>query len=682
MQIFLTNHKNQFLILLSVILYTISFLINSIFDIPYFLYISGFFFALFIPGLVLKNIIDPNNDLIGNIIAAPIFTIFFFVPFYYLITSILHGKINFIIIFVLILVITIVSAIQSHKKRETKKEKYLYDKHLLFGIGAFLLIHLITTLAYRFVPEIDGYKDILRIDDAISSGIFDISYRPLFTFFATYLSLISQISPYWLFKFGLIIIQLSSIYYLYRIIKSFGANNSVIKYLTLLTAVSVPVINLEIDYIRPNVIFIATLFPFVYYLANGLSGNKKFLMISTVLSTIGILYHEFFVFLFALNIIFVFLYFWKEFTIFKKLLTLLFISITILILLSNIEKISTLQNILNTLINLMQLFANGISWKWWYMSTYLNMDGNNLGWIGLGGAIKFYAYFLSPFLFLILIVYPYVFIKKLKQKDTVTNLEKVSFSILMIGLIFAEFFPRIDFKTLPDRFWPIISMSLILLTIPVLSHFKNLLNKKIVLLIILLLLVTGIGGSVYIAKVKAGYTSSKEYKAATWIKNNTPKNSLFITQGGNGAMLDYFAKRKNIVPTPSFFLLKSKVPAESAAKKSEKILKNINDLFQDSLKNPTDQKLSALNSNLKAYNKEKKDEELTKNLEYSEYQLPAGENIYILYSFDKFNNYYSQRKWWQNANFQGADLTKFNDTSEYELVYNDNNIVYIWKKIN
>lgn len=672
----MTNKKNGILAI-SFAVFAISFILHALLHFSAPLYISGFFLALFIPGFAIKNVINPKEDWLNNLLAAPVFTIFFFVPLYYMATLILHGKINFALAFVFIAAISLLSFILTYKKEDPRENDNSDNKYLYFGIGAFILIHLATTLVYKFIPEIDGYTDLAHIENVISSGIFNISVRSLFSFLVSYIALISQIPPYWLFKFGMILIQVSGIYYLYKIIKIAEVKQSFTKYLILLSLISVPVINLEIDYVRPNVIFIMAILPFIYYLSRGLEGEKKYFLFSSVIVATGLFIHEFFIILFLINLFSILNHFYQKLIGSKKITAWAIGGVIFFMMLLNIDKFNFLLTPLQLTGDFIKMAQTGLKWNWWFLGGYSNIDGFNLGWTGFKDVFNYYAYSVSPFLAFSFLLYLFVLIKKVYSDEKIFPTEKIAIFLLFLGLFFAEFLPRIDFKTLPDRFWPMISMSLIALS-PFVFSKLNLSNKKPFRFIIIILLFVGILGSIYIAKAKGGYTSDREYAAAQWAKRNTPENSFFITQGGNGVMLNYFAKRKNIFSSASLFLSENNHDSPARTKISERIYKNIVELFNESLADPRDDRLTSLNQNLKAYHEEIEKEKLAKNLESQEFVLPKNENVYVLYSFDKFNNYYVNRKWWRDMNFYGADLNKFKDG--YELVYNDNDIVYIWKK--
>ena len=670
MREFLKTNKTNKIILAAFFVFLASLVLHSAFNFNIPLYFSGFFLAIFVPGAAILNVLESKKNYLEKFFTAPVFTVFFFMPIYYLLTLATDRKTSFLLALISIVTISLCSFIFA---KERVEEKEIADTHylkfILLGIIAFLFVHSATILSYRFVPEIDGYLGIMKTEEILSSGRFDISYRPLFLLFTSYVSQISQIPPYWLFKFAIIIIQISGIYYLYQLTTLANIKQRTTKYLILLSFAAVPIINLEIDYVRPNILFILAVLPFIYYLSRGLEGKRKYLIFSSIISTAGLMIHEFFIGLFILNAFFIFGYFFRNLEYRKKLAIKLAGTVFFFIMLLNFERFSFLQLPINIVEDLLNMIQIGLSWSWWFLSGYSNMDGFDLGWTGFRNVLNYYAYSLSPFLALLFPFMLFFLMKKIFKKENFSATEKVSLSILIMGLVFAEFLPRLDFPTLPDRFWPMISISLIAISPFVFSGLKPL-NTKLFRSIAAIFLLIGISGSVYIAKSKAGYVSDREYEAAIWIKENTPSDSIFITQGGNGAMLDYFARRKNIVP-PNTFFLSGNMGERNDNKKSEKMLKTIEGLFAESLKNPTEKNLSLLEASLKKYDNERSREKFIESFENQE-------AVYVLYSFDKFNNYYANRQWWRESNFFGADLRKFNEN--YDLVYNNNDIIYIWKK--
>lgn len=669
-------------ILTSLAIFAASFLLHVLADINVFLYISGFFLALYVPGLAIQNLYGSRLGLLNNLITAPLFTLFFFIPTYFFLTKfLLNGQINFGIAITSLTTVALFSVWKTSSNRDCVKSDSSNKKYVLFGISIFILFHVASTLVYKFIPEVDGYTDLLRVEKISDTGVFNFSQRPLFSFFMSYLTLISHISPYFLFKFGAVLIQTTGIYYLYQITIKANIQSSFIKYLVMASFISIPIVNLEIDYIRPNIIFIFALLPFIYYLSLGIESSKRALLLSTTIASVGLLFHDFFGALFLINALFITHYFYKNLSSRNRSLFLILLATCFLILLINIRHFPILPLFLYFAQQILQMVIDGLHWKWWFLNNYSNMDGNYLGWNGPVDVAKYYAYSLSPILGFALITFVITLFKKIWGRATLpqlSSIEKVALSVLSVGLLFAEILPRIDYPTLPDRFWPMTSLS-ILAILPFIISRSEFFKKKAVQKISLVLILIGIGGSLYIASAKGGYTSDKEYQAAQWILNNTPKNAIFITQTGNGPMINYFSKRDIIVPQSYFFLPDNALLQSKMIPKSGRLYNDITTLFNESLREPSDARLATLNTTLKKYHEEKEKEKLANDIMNPNLTIPPDkQNIYILYSQDKFNGYYANRDWWLTTNFYGADLNKFIDG--YDLVYNDSDRVYIWKK--
>lgn len=677
MKKYLIKNNSQKVLLLSLIVFCMSYFLYLIFQIEFPLNLSGFVLAIFIPGFAIKTIFYPKENLVNNMLISPVFTIFIFIPLIYIIFNFFGLKIEFSDLFWSVFIISTVSFIFNYKNNNFEKINLVDNKFIFFGIIMFLLVHLATTSVYRFIPEVDGYTYIGQITKIIQTGVNNITLRPVFHFFVSYVSLISKISPYLLFKYYLILIQISGIYYYYKIIKLSKIKSSYIIYLSLLALVSVPVINLEIDYIRPNIFFIFGFIPFVYYLARGIDNNKSYLFLSTIISVTGIMYHEFFVILLLVNFIFILSFLYNKFDNYKRLLFFVGLAMLSLIALINVKKIPVVSYLLMLVRNVVDLIMNGLQWKWWFLSSYTNMDNTYLGWNGIEDVSKYYAYSLSPLLIIVLIASILLLFRQIKQNKQLLVIEKMSYLIMFIGLAFTELLPRINFKTLPDRFWPMVVLSSLALLPFVLSKIK-LFSLRFFIILSLMLIFIGIGGSIYIAKMKGGYTTEKEYLATQWILNNTDADSVFISQIGNGVMLDYFANRKMIVPASSFFFDNNLIRTEQIPFKSTSILETVQDLYLKSLVDPREDNLFLLTDNIKRYHQEIEIEKVKNNFIDSKYVLPKYNDLYVLYSMDKFNSYYGRRKWWRDINFYGANLSNF--LKGYELVYNDDNIVYIWRK--
>lgn len=645
------------------------------FKLPF--YILSFFLALCIPGFIIGSLFDYHSDTLTKIITAPVFTIFFFIPSYFVFTKITDEKVGLLIAIFFLCTLTLLFFLK--KKNYTSSTETLEKRPFLITITAFLILHLISISLYKFIPEVDGYTYLLNLESKALSDLIDTGFRPFFYSLIYYLSSISHIAPYQLFKFWMILLQISGIYYLYQIILKTNIQTNAVKYVALLSFLSIPIINLEIEYIRPNIIFIFAILPFVYYLSEGLENSKRktCFLISTVISSVGLLFHDFFVFLFLINTVFITIYFYKKLNPVQRMFGILTLVICLFIFLININKLPILPLLLYGAEQMLKLISSGISWKWWFLENYSNMDGNNLGWNGPSNILKYYAYSLSPVLFITLFTYPVILWNKLRKKIVVTFVEKIALSIACVGLFFAEILPRINYPTLPDRFWPMISISFLILLPFTLSEVKSPKKSKALSIFLCALIAIGIGGTLYISYAKGGYTTEREYNASQWIKKNTPADAGFITQIGNMPMVSYFAKREIIVPPESFFLpLENSLPLSGKQKSQELYLTSLT-LFKESLNHPNDSNLLLLKSSIEDYHREVKFEKLLHIQNNPMEKIPKKDSLYVLYSKDKFTGYYATRDWWRKINFNEADLQKFHE--KYPLVYNDDDEIYIWK---
>ncbi len=675
--------------------YLISFLLEKYFGVSIFINLIGIIYLL---------IITPYNitSLFKKYSASPIekylsyLIIYFFVliPTYFFANLFFTFKISALNIFWVNVWIFVFSILVLWSKKrlsfsfpkwpKINLRKVFQKNWILFSaLIAYFFIHAINFYFYKFIPEWDSYPDLVRIGKVVNSGTIIQTYRGFFTTSMSLISAFSHISPYVLFSFWMIILQSAFLLVLYRFIKIYKIKNKFTQLIIFLSALSVPVINMEIDMIRPQNLIILFLPIYIYFFYQALSTKKKkYWILSTLIAIFGLNYHEFFVFIFGLHFLWIFIllfkkYFYKNSAPDKKLIFILSSALG----LSLFYILSSKNNFISfTLITAQNILA-GIShisqWKFWFLGHYAS-DGASLqmGWAGIAGALKYYAYYLSPALALLLIYLIYSLRKKYIIKD---SLLKILLPFLIIFLGFSEILPRLNYLYLPERFWLMIDLLLILALIPFLSYGKNIYSQRkfsIFLLIFFIFLLIGLSGSFYVANGKKALTSPNEFSASQWIKKNTPNNAFFISQGANNPMIKFFAKRKLITPNASFFLSPNIVnyspQAEITALNNslnEKIQLSEN-IMRDYLnKKISFQKFISL---ILQYNQSI----ITIKKDIQSKSAILNTPIYILYSQDKFKSIYNQRQWWQKNNFFGANLNKFNQ--HYPLVYNKNGI-YIWK---
>jgi len=346
---------------------------------------------------------------------------------------------------------------------------------------------------------------------------------------------------------------------------------------------------------------------------------------------------------------------------------------------------------LNGLARNISLSLSRFHFDFWFIDSYQNIDGVQMGWPGLM-TLLYYGYNLGLFFPVVVIIQFFI------KKRTYTSIkENWLFAVaFFLFLLVAEVFPRIGLAYLPDRAWLFVSLILcFLLPKVIVSTFEDMRLKVAKTWIVALIVLSSLL-SWSITYTKQGWTTGNEYEAAIFVKDKTPKNSVLITQSGNYAMVKYFADRKKSTPDPSFFLDADKISSieiEDVAKQSDSLtpdqttnLKNQDNELLNKLQPIFD--ASAIGAFEVARDKIDVNHEISLYLEeklsylnqIAQSELDSSP-IYILYSGDKFTGLYGSRQWWRDSNAYGADISKFDQNPLLKKVYDIGNIkIWLYEK--
>ena len=556
---------------------------------------------------------------------------------------------------------------------------------LLSVIFFYTILHIINYHFYIFIPEWDGYSDLIKIKNADGLNSLETSYRGFFTVAIILISKFSKIPPYNIFSSWLIILQASIIITTFLFVKAYNLKNQWHQFIILLATLSIPVLNMEIDVVRPQTIFVILAPIYLYFLFQALKSNKySYWLITTIIIVTGLNYHEFFLFLFILHSIVLLTVLYKKYhsspnhkdrLILYLFLVIIFLLGIILAQHSSFLKYSALvfKDIIHKVSDIQQ-------WRWWFLHDYTgDSSAQQLGWTGIDGAIKYYSYYASPIVIFTLISIIYLATVQ-KLKKIASFIWPIPFLIILL-LSYSELLPRLNYAYLPERIWIIITILSISL-IPLITNIvKKKYSKKILttyLSLIVLLSTIGVSGSVYIAKNKKALTNKSEYQAVLWIKNNTPKNTTLISQPANKPMIEFFAER-NFVSASINTFNDGNVLTITTQATDQKIDIDINSiqelLHTTTINNTLDLEkiiniLSQAKTNLVKLQEEKDTHKKNFSSEKS--------SLYILYSTNKFTGLYAEREWWLKANSYNAKIE--NLTKKYPLIYNKDG-VYIWEVI-
>lgn len=550
----------------------------------------------------------------------------------------------------------------------------------LTALSLYAGIHMLNYHFYGFIPEWDSYGDLIRISHGIESGMIETPYRGFFATATQILSVFSGLNPYLVFSIIYIALQSTLIFAIRSLLDEYEIRKTASVILIYAIALSIPVVNMEIDMVRPQNIFII-LFPiFFIFILRFLRDRSAFSgFFAIIIAASGINYHEFFTFPLLISVGLIGISMAK-----KSLRTptskdaLIFILITlvgILFLTSLSETAPFPREIISIAKKILIGVSDTSSWRLWFLGHY-ESDGDALqmGWPGFDGAMKYYAYYLSPALSIILLVLGFSLIKRnLMSKDI---LFRTSLPFIASFLLFAEILPRFNYLYLPERFWLLIDIMLIFVAIPLIRYLDTRKYATSMSTLLFILCLIGSVGSIYVAKNKKSLTSQGEYRAAMWIQTNTPEKAVFISQSANSPMIQFFAHRTMISVEPEYFLSDEIIEQNPEKKIAEirKLLKRNLDAVSRLTKKFAENKISFLEFSNTI--QKRKTTIKRENKEIDQWESTINQSKYVVYSYDKFDTIYRNREWWLRSNFFGANIEKFNRT--YPLVYQDGG-VYIWK---
>jgi hypothetical protein len=593
--------------------------------------------------------------------------------------SILNIKIAILIFWFVSFIIGLIG-LKTQNNNLSKNNNY---KPLYWSLIVAFSILVIIFIIYPFIPEADPYTYIAIVKNILNQSprALNIS-RPLFALTLSAISSISNTDIGLISKFILPLFGLNIILPIYLIARKTLKNNWLI-FLATILPITAPVVLTESVITRTQVAILFTL-PGILYLL-GKSLKERLYWLNSFLLLISLILFKF-----------------HELALFTILVTLITLIINLFPEIKKSPKVSLAFAILGVIAIHPYLVSSGIlanfnsytnyfisriwplHFRLWFISHYTNADGTQIGWPGLSW-IEYYGYNLGALIPFLLI---FIFVLKQWSKNIFTkdNLPAITSFTLYLGI--AEILPRFNIAYLPDRAWPFLILSLALLIPSLLYRLEQILTKNGFVIIISCLIIISFGATIYLNYSKQGWVSQNEYEAAQFIKNNTPKDSIVISQGGNGPLINYYANR-TFSPQPNIF--SAKINNDRKITDITNTSKNIaNHQLLTNQKETLVSQFNSINLSGLAQQKELDQVKNERNILYQQitsinnafqikpiHPVSISSPIYILYSKDKFNNLYGTRLWWREFNSYNADLELFN-SDNFKLIYSRDN-VDIWK---
>ena len=678
--------------ILTIFLYAIGFFYSQKTDFDWLLQLMGAFYLLILTPLNLLTLFKIRlNHWLEWLLASISLYFTGIVPFFFIANYFFHLPFSWIFIgffnlslslLVIILFFSfsnfsrLINQISFKTFPQIIRRAVLKYWPLIIALLLYAWLHLLNYHFYIFMPEWDGYTQLIEIKNVLKNNILLIPYRGFFTVATVLLTRWAQIPPYTVFTFLFVALQASLIIVIFLLLKMTAIKKPWLQLIFLLSALAVPVINLEIDAVRPQNIFLILLPVYFYFLLRALTTRRKtYWILSTLIAWGSLNYHEFFIFIFLLHNFTLILLFFQRYYLKAedkrdRLIFYLLLLVFLLLALLSREYFPFLNYFILVAKKIAAQIVQTEKWRWWFLNNYSgDYSQQPLGWPGIWGALKYYAYYASP---LVLFSFFLLLLESVRQKKIPFLLLPATFLVFLL-LIYAELLPRLNYTYLPERVWVIIDI-LMILSLPLLFVYlppKSFWKKTFPFLLASLSLI-GLMGTVYVAKNKKSLISQNEFHAAQWIKTYTPPETIFISQTANGPLIKYFAQRQMVAFPPDFtqnYTLDNRKINPDFLQKN--LLANIEHLLhQQKIKS-----LDDLNFVIR-YLKENRQRLVRLQQKTKTSFFSSDSPLYILYSLDKFKTLYSQREWWLKANYYNLDINKL--TEKYPLVYNKNGI-YIWR---
>lgn len=550
--------------------------------------------------------------------------------------------------------------------------------------------------AYTFLPDKDPFKWLFRLSELFENNqLSPETYRPFFSGITYIFTQITGISIFYFFKYIIPFLSLSIVFSVWLFSRKMKSKNA--QLLVLLSSLITPNIILYSQTAMPQVFTIFLTYYFVSFLIYYHQKRDLFYYLAAgLISFFSIFYHEISAILFFIWIIFTLIYFRKKISIGKR--DILYI---IIILLSNLS-LFKIDFIHYWFRKISLLFAEGVRINLLFPAQYVNIDGNAMGWNGLGGISKFYAYYVGPLLFLVLVLIVLNLIRNIDFRIYLK--EKLKYPELTILLCcFLSFFtiseilPRIiNISILPDRAWifgGIFSTLFLFLLINYLENKKTN-NIKINLLFLTTLLIV-IYGAFFINNQKKYLITKNEIASAKWIKENLPENRVIVSSTHH-SIIKYYSN-STLIPVSKNFYYEDKSLKIFENKETYVLLDN-SELLEYALntKKDAEELISFISNNENIHDVNSKSEILSKsatnNITSSRAilskinsskraALSESSNIYIYYSEKSSKNPYISRPYELAKNLPNSEFVFDNYPQRFEKIYekDGDGKVIIWK---
>lgn len=269
-------------------------------------------------------------------------------------------------------------------------------------------------------------------------------------------------------------------------------------------------------------------------LYSWITGYTVFYLLAGLLALIMIFYHELSIFVF-LPWMFITLLSFRS-LIYEKVKSHKTITLLLLIIILSQENFALHEIIRFTYSwteKIIGLFLHP-SMNLTFPISYINIDGNAVGWGSWLGSLKYYSFYAGPItilsiLFLTVLTLKQIqFLKSLITKLSIHREILINVSLFAIFFLIAEIFPRFfNVALFPERAWGFAALFILPLALLGYKVSKEKFHSIIASLFIAGILLN-IGAAIYINSQKKYLITPNQIQSAEWIKDNLPSERIIF----------------------------------------------------------------------------------------------------------------------------------------------------------
>jgi hypothetical protein len=631
-----------------------------------------------------------NIAAVGGIILVPIINLFeiSFLGEYHQFIVVLNSVVFYLIAFLLKKYFTINNTVENNNPifNLWKSDKKVF---LFFGF-VFLIyagvVGLVVT-AYYALPDFDPYYWMSRtqacVADRFNPGCF--SERYLYEGLNLLFTYSSKIDIYAYFKYVFPFISLVLIFPALLVAKS--AKTVAGKMVIALLPLCIPSTLLYLLTPMPQAMAIVLSFYFLYWLSYSyLSGNKLFYYLAGAMTAFIFWYHEVGIFFLIIWFIVEISYSGKKIFFYLRFRKIVSILLMLLLLLSMVYLKAPYNFAVFWIKNISSSFH--LAPNFMFPASYVNIDGNNMGWPGVIGVAKYYLFYVGPLLLVLFVYSTYCVLKEKKQLIQKIKMISISREMVILSVAFSFFFafaevmPRLlNYSFLPERVWIFAGITILFILFLILRDWETNLLMRYGLLCCVFI---GIVGAIYVNHQKSFMLPNYRLNAAKWIRENLPGERILLSRGDKN-LLQYFTQSRYYIMPETFFCDNDVINKDgvwnyfssgmvSYSPKKESVESGFRKEFEDYSNNNElltiagVQSISAKYAALSIYG----DNQLGK-----EDLVTSG---YIYFYRDDPRNPYANRPYYKK-NSICKTVVFDSQPNSFELIYNDNEMVKIWKII-